>query len=313
MGNTLYDFPYIITLPVHPHARGEHSARVSPIPCAGGSSPRPWGTRLPSYYLNPLDWFIPTPVGNTHRQSVTKVFHTVHPHARGEHIQEGEHIVTLNGSSPRPWGTLMTGTYGTDRRRFIPTPVGNTIWLRIIPDLDSVHPHARGEHPRQRQFLLTGVGSSPRPWGTQGNQLQVLKFGRFIPTPVGNTPPPTRPPGRQRFIPTPVGNTPLSITGFHHSSVHPHARGEHSTAEEDVFYGVGSSPRPWGTRQHDHPAGRAHRFIPTPVGNTNQERRSSDLRSVHPHARGEHGVDCFGAHIFSGSSPRPWGTQVIGR
>ena len=50
---------------VHPHARGEHAARVTrPVP-PGGSSPRTWGTRHVEGARLAADRFIPTHVGNT--------------------------------------------------------------------------------------------------------------------------------------------------------------------------------------------------------------------------------------------------------
>ena len=52
------------------------------------------------------------------------------------------------------------------------------------------------------------------------------------------------------------------------------------------------------------------RFIPTGVGNICLFVRALFLLSVHPHGRGEH-VACMPAlRLYSGSSPRAWGTFV---
>gem|GEM_PF-5505782 len=50
--------------------------------------------------------------------------------------------------------------------RFIPTHVGNTIYL--LSDFVSltVHPHACGEHLVIQKCPLSHDGSSPRMWGT---------------------------------------------------------------------------------------------------------------------------------------------------
>ena len=156
--------------------------------------------------------------------------------------------VQQNGSSPRPWGTLLVWHRSRSASRFIPTPVGNTLLRRRTPCEIPVHPHARGEHPSFPQPSATGYGSSPRPWGTQ---VQALR-GRC----------------EQRFIPTPVGNTSAWRRSSGRPSVHPHARGEHIARATQPVHQFGSSPRPWGTRLAQLVASTASWFIPTPVGNT---------------------------------------------
>jgi len=93
--------------PVHPHARGEHGVMYSVLLPAGGSSPRPWGTRVTAAADEESSRFIPTPVGNTVHlgQRIQQV--SVHPHARGEHRGRNRTAARCGGSSPRPWGTLL--------------------------------------------------------------------------------------------------------------------------------------------------------------------------------------------------------------
>ncbi len=74
---------------------------------------------------------------------------------------------------------------------------------------------------------------------------------------------------------------------------------------------TGSSPRMWGTRAGGDLGFALRRFIPTHVGNTEVARPSVRLPTVHPHARGEHGVFSPGCYQRNGSSPRTWGTRVI--
>ncbi len=213
---------------VHPHARGEHNPAAGSQPSTTGSSPRPWGTPGRPACDQCLRGFIPTPVGNTNTTSGVAGCPAVHPHARGEH-EIAHSLAQINrGSSPRPWGTLEAGRRRLRRRRFIPTPVGNTCWRHRWCPPWSVHPHARGEHDREHAERAAHLGSSPRPWGT----LRLRRSGLH----------------RPRFIPTPVGNTQHRMKAMNIDSVHPHARGEHSTGPACPALPGGSSPRPWGTR-----------------------------------------------------------------
>ena len=107
VGNTESHRSITALIPVHPHARGEHTPRIVIIAGTRGSSPRPWGTR-------------PDRTSSRRRSAV-------HPHARGEHGAGGPVRWRPIGSSPRPWGTRQAMTRRTSAGRFIPTPVGNTM------------------------------------------------------------------------------------------------------------------------------------------------------------------------------------------
>ena len=73
----------------------------------------------------------------------------------------------------------------------------------------------------------------------------------------------------------------------------------------------GSSPRPWGTPAVVLDDIAVDRFIPTPVGNTATPRPPGARGTVHPHARGEHYPVVGWLDDVTGSSPRPWGTQLV--
>ena len=91
-----------------------------------GSSPRTWGTLdLVVAGLGALR-FIPTHVGNTWPRCALARCGTVHPHARGEHINGRRVRAQKVGSSPRTWGTRRPGVVRWGGWRFIPTHVGNT-------------------------------------------------------------------------------------------------------------------------------------------------------------------------------------------
>ena len=72
----------------------------------------------------------------------------------------------------------------------------------------------------------------------------------------------------------------------------------------------GSSPRPWGTLLRSRHVCVLGRFIPTPVGNTENRGGRRQPDAVHPHARGEHGKPLDRGGVKTGSSPRPWGTRM---
>ena len=171
--------------------------------------------------------FIPTPVGNTKINHSSRIQTTVHPHTRGEHIHNVARPTSERGSSPHPWGTHPGERNGQLSRRFIPTPVGNTSSPSRKKSACAVHPHTRGEHGREPHRHLGQHGSSPHPWGTLVPGWGDLERVRFIPTPVGNTPPLRRRPPRD--------------------PVHPHTRGEHAGWINSMRTYRGSSPHPWGT------------------------------------------------------------------
>jgi len=166
VGNASCSFGIRAWMSVHPHARGERAASLAGVESEAGSSPRPWGTHVEPISGQPVERFIPTPVGNASPVLEDPVTSTVHPHARGERADNASEIVALNGSSPRPWGTLLTKRLLRLLGRFIPTPVGNAAVRNRLKSSMSVHPHARGERQGKPGDEYSVSGSSPRPWGT---------------------------------------------------------------------------------------------------------------------------------------------------
>ena len=169
VGNSSGSFARTVATAVHPHARGEQ-----PNPVPGGrespsSSPRAWGT-VPELRHPPVrSRFIPTRVGNRTRSWHRSSAAAVHPHARGEQVEDVEIASWEDGSSPRAWGTGVPGATKSVPRRFIPTRVGNRAAGPLSHD---------GDH-----------GSSPRAWGTGVGLFQPRVDDRFIPTRVGNRQP----------------------------------------------------------------------------------------------------------------------------
>ena len=151
---------------VHPHGRGEHGA------CQGlqvnifGSSPRAWGTSPRAHARGYFRRFIPTGVGNIATTSWSLPTISVHPHGRGEHLDEIASCYCPRGSSPRAWGTCGDVGAADRQNRFIPTGVGNMTFIAAAS--------------------AESLGSSPRAWGTYGF-IESQQIGRrFIPTGVGN-------------------------------------------------------------------------------------------------------------------------------
>ena len=125
VGNAKASAPAFGAATVHPHARGERLGVGAVEQAAGGSSPRPWGTRGPSSRGRARRRFIPTPVGNASAPSRQRMRGPVHPHARGERrAQPGR---------------------GRHRARFIPTAVGNARMWFAAGASNTVQPPARGE------------------------------------------------------------------------------------------------------------------------------------------------------------------------
>jgi len=146
-----------------------------------------WGTHGVSPIGRNEGRFIPTHVGNTPSRSGEGQPRPVHPHACGEHNAPYDPRVTKGGSSPRMWGTRIALMTIRDKRRFIPTHVGNTQEDRRGLVRQAVHPHACGEHPAITRNRETQGGSSPRMWGTRLFCSEYWWMARFIPTHVGNT------------------------------------------------------------------------------------------------------------------------------
>src|SRR5690606_18861117 len=91
--------------------------------------------------------------------------------------------------------------------------------------------------------------------------------------------------------------------------VHPHACGERSKSASVLMVCAGSSPRMWGTRFHVATYPLHKRFIPTHVGNADDESPGVLETAVHPHACGERHPILVSGGAPPGSSPRMWGTR----
>ena len=132
-----------------------------------------------------------------------------------------------------------------------------------------VYPHACGERTQNSIAPNGPAGLSPRLWGTG-----VL----FRPNKISS-----------RFIPTPVGNGLSAMIHVFVTPVYPHACGERSLSNADLYIETGLSPRLWGTELIPSCAIPVKRFIPTPVGNGSTVWLLTRRPAVYPHACGERG------------------------
>ena len=151
-------------------------------------------------------------------------------------------------------------------------------------------------------------GPFPRMWGKRSTANHFSSSSRFIPTHVGETGRPQRPPRR--------------------SAVHPHACGGNQEIVRTGKASNGSSPRMWGKPQWHYRSCHQWRFIPTHVGKTAAWSSRLPSSTVHPHACGENqqnmvsipeNVRFIPTHVGKtsrtwsayrktcGSSPRMWG------
>ncbi len=274
----------------HPHARGENWILFQHSSRRGGPSPRAWGEHIRCAGIHNDRRTIPTRVGRTPGYRFLTGGYPDHPHARGENEMSFCFCVFVFGPSPRAWGELHSTRYRSRCSRTIPTRVGRTGSGKTLIGAMADHPHARGEN--EASILLTPctLGPSPRAWGERRGGCPHRVKRRTIPTRVGRT----RPPPSRR----------------HHTSDHPHARGENPAYRSSEVMWFGPSPRAWG--EHLLPSLVLGRFrtIPTRVGRT--RRMSSRLICVpdHPHARGENRPRRTDERALRGPSPRAWGERA---
>ena len=184
------------------------------------------------------------------------------------------------------WGTRRRRIFRCRFQRFIPTHVGNTLNKHSWLILDTVHPHACGEHVDTAAYAGIMFGSSPRMWGTRSSTQCAS---------------PTR-----RFIPTHVGNTSLGAPDEDGGPVHPHACGEHTVLPDQADQGR-FIPRMW-----EHSLALLHRVDLLGSSHACGERQAP--RGPQAQVRfiptcGEHLCCCFRICEAIGSSPRMWGTH----
>ena len=189
VGNSLPRQTHGTTSTVHPRVCGELASRLQFAAIFDGSSPRVWGTPLQAESHAGLLRFIPACVGNSNSPFDGQIARAVHPRVCGELLHLIGIAETVDGSSPRVWGTLSQGLGAALKVRFIPACVGNSRPNRQPNSDATVHPRVCGELARGRGPAAHAQGSSPRVWGTRSPPGQFHVPERFIPACVGNSSP----------------------------------------------------------------------------------------------------------------------------
>ena len=108
-----------------------------------------------------------------------------HPHAYGDKYTLGFPIFTRGGSSPRVWGQVPLRVGMGLIRSIIPTRMGTSSYLYLLPIGLKDHPHAYGDKTKLSYRFHIGAGSSPRVWGQVPVRAGQCQHYRIIPTRVG--------------------------------------------------------------------------------------------------------------------------------
>ena len=144
-----------------------------------------WGQEAVSGYSDLHNRIVPTRVGTRNDVVILSEYAEDHPHACGDKSETcSENHLTL-GSSPRVWGQVKNERAIAPQVRIIPTRVGTSIEkiIYIVPNRD--HPHACGDKPPPLLICFPLLGSSPRVWGQDLIDCQILDYCGIIPTRVG--------------------------------------------------------------------------------------------------------------------------------
>ena len=95
-----------------------------------------------------------------------------HPHACGDKMRDILMLQKKEGSSPRVWGQVSYVLIFKWYVRIIPTRVGTRrFWSKQHPpELD--HPHACGDKSFRKRKFPCPLGSSPRVWGQESQNME---------------------------------------------------------------------------------------------------------------------------------------------
>ncbi len=210
----------------HPHAYGDKTASTYGRKAEKGSSPRVWGQERLQVLRFVLWRIIPTRMGTRMVYAYFALYTWDHPHAYGDKRVLKITQCRLEGSSPRVWGQAFITIFAAQPTRIIPTRMGTSSYLYLLPIGLKDHPHAYGDKPSTRNAHDATDGSSPRVWGQVGKSRSEWENLRIIPTRMGTSRSDLRKQKRKRD--------------------HPHAYGDKFIMTLSPIFRLGSSPRVWG-------------------------------------------------------------------
>ena len=248
-------------------------------------------------------------MGTADGRAVCDLAFAVHPHVRGDGSLRYSWAKSACGSPPRAWGRRFLTYLARRCVRFTPTCVGTAHESDDLTYAWTVHPHVRGDGPRDPRRYRAVIGSPPRAWGRRDDSVSNRQRRRFTPTCVGTALGLLRAAVGSRFTPTCVGTAWPRFASTVPPPVHPHVRGDGERALRTSYLDPGSPPRAWGRRDGAIPGQREHRFTPTCVGTAPFASAIPSLCTVHPHVRGD-GPPSSGCRSSGrGSPPRAWGRR----
>ncbi len=234
------------------------------------------------------------------------------------------------GSPPRAWGESRAAAAPARQSAVHPHVRGENVFQPFLQQFPGrFTPTCVGRMTVGERHFSRRVGSPPRAWGEYFPQILERHQIRFTPTCVGRIPAQYRPANWRGGSPPrawgefrPIHSNALQYTVHPHvrgengthsrkwrcrSPVHPHVRGENGFSYSGPFMPCGSPPRAWGECLPGVHLGKLHRFTPTCVGRIFTNKCYHDLRSVHPHVRGENAAIAWEPTAETGSPPRAWG------
>ena len=130
------------------------------------------------------------------------------------------------GSSPRVWGQGVYNDNNGKLTGIIPTRMGTRGLCARLAKQSEDHPHAYGDKFIIIKSMFIISGSSPRVWGQDFFDINILPSYRIIPTRMGTS-------VKHTFIVQRIED-------------HPHAYGDKNSCRRYPCGRAGSSPRVWG-------------------------------------------------------------------
>ena len=277
--------------PVYPHVCGAAPLSFARRRRGKGLSPRVWGSHLRRHMSPGYVRSIPTCVGQPAHWIRRYLRPTVYPHVCGAAGTWLQTTPGRDGLSPRVWGSQRYALGQTMPEGSIPTCVGQPNLAAKEHEIRLVYPHVCGA---ARSFFFCEQwrwGLSPRVWGSRLDRKPGGRWGRSIPTCVGQ----------------PLDGRSHS----RHCRVYPHVCGAATGGCCETSGLCGLSPRVWGSRSIGMPKSKWERSIPTCVGQPHPYESAFCVLKVYPHVCGAAVLFFETLEPFQGLSPRVWGSQIL--
>ncbi len=146
-----------------------------------------WG-QVPEICQKIIDGgIIPTRVGTSFPDLISRRNAWDHPHACGDKMREILFRAKRLGSSPRVWGQVYFFYSVKNCTGIIPTRVGTRTCKNGRARQAEDHPHACGDKSLTNSSRSFATGSSPRVWGQDERNFVQSETFRIIPTRVGTS------------------------------------------------------------------------------------------------------------------------------